>query len=696
MSEVVHFTRQGPVGIITVDYPPVNALGPGVREGILEAVDRGVADPEVHAMVLIGAGRTFIAGADIRGFGKGRPAPVRRTHDVLEASPKPIVAAIHGYALGGGLENALGCHYRIAVPGAKVGLPEVLIGILPGGGGTQRLPRLIGPEAALEMIVTGRHVPAPEALELGILDELVEGGELRDAAVAYAMRAMREPVLPRASEREVPEHDPGIFEAMRQKIARRARNQKAPWHCIRCVEIACSTPFEEGIRQERALFEELENSDEAKALRYAFFAEREAQRSPHVPRGTPARPVAAAAVVGAGTMGGGIAMTCADAGLPVKIMDRDPETLARGMERIGKTYAASVARGSLDEAAVAARLALIEPVESYGAIADADVVIEAVFEETGVKREVFEALDRTMKPGALLLSNTSALDIDEIAAATTRPEDVAGAHFFSPANVMKLLEIVRGERTSEEALASVQALAKQLGKVGVVCGNCDGFVANRSRAPFNTEMVILLEEGALPELVDRAMVEFGYPMGPFAVGDLAGLDIGYAGRKRREAADPAARPLPVADALVEMGRLGMKTGAGWYRYEAGSRTPHPDPEVAALIRRIAGDSGVEQREFDDEEIVRRLLFSSVNEACRIIEEGIAGRAVEVDTMWLYGFGFPRYRGGLLYWADTVGVREVYERVRAWHQRYGERWAPAPLLRRLAETGTPLKEAASGM
>ena len=696
MSEVVHFTRQGPVGVITVDYPPVNALGPGVREGILDAVDRGVADPDVHAMVLIGAGRSFIAGADIRGFGKGRPTPARRTHDVLEASPKPVVAAIHGYALGGGLENALGCHYRIAVPGAKVGLPEVLIGILPAGGGTQRLPRLIGPEAALEMIVSGRHVPAPEALELGIVDELVEGGELRDAAVAYAMRVMYEPVLPRASERAIPEHDPGIFEAMRRKIARRARNQKAPWHCIRCVEIACSTPFEEGIRQERALFEELENSEEAKALRYAFFGEREAQRSPHVPRGTPARPVAAAAVVGAGTMGGGIAMTCADAGLPVKIMDKDPQTLARGMERIGKTYAASVARGSLDEAGMAARLALIEPVETYEAIADADVVIEAVFEEIGVKREVFETLDRAMKPGALLLSNTSALDIDEIAAATERPDDVAGAHFFSPANVMKLLEIVRGERTSEEALASVQALAKRLGKVGVVCGNCDGFVANRSRAPFNTEMVILLEEGSLPEQVDKAMVEFGYPMGPFAVGDLAGLDIGYAGRKRREAADPAIRPLPVADALVEMGRLGMKTGAGWYRYEPGSRTPHPDPEVKALIRRISGESGVEQREFDDGEIVQRLLFSSVNEACRIIEEGIARRAVEVDAMWLYGFGFPRYRGGLLYWADTIGIRKVYDRIAAWHQRYGERWAPSPLLRRLAESGAPLKEAVSNM
>ncbi len=462
------------------------------------------------------------------------------------------------------------------------------------------------------------------------------------------------------------------------------------------MEIACSTPFEEGIRQERALFEELENSEEAKALRYAFFAEREAQRSPVVPRGTPARPLEAAAVVGAGTMGGGIAMTCADAGLPVKIMDKDPETLARGMERIGKTYAASVARGSLDEAAMAARLALIEPVETYDAIADADVVIEAVFEEVGVKRDVFRALDRTMKPGALLLSNTSALDIDEIAAATERPEDVAGAHFFSPANVMKLLEVVRGERTSQEVLASVQALAKRLAKVGVVCGNCDGFVANRSRAPFNTEMIILLEEGALPEQVDGAMVEFGYPMGPFAVGDLAGLDIGYAGRKRREAADPTIRPLPIADALVEAGRLGMKTGAGWYRYEPGDRTPHPDPEVAALIRRVAGESGVEQREFDDEEIVQRLLFSSVNEACRIIEEGMAGHAVEVDTMWLYGFGFPRYRGGLMYWADTIGVRAVYGRIAAWHQRYGERWAPAPLLRRLAESGTPLREAASDM
>ena len=696
MSEVVHFSRQGPVGIITVDYPPVNALGPGVREGILDALDRGIADSEVRAMVLIGAGRSFIAGADIRGFGKGRRSPTRRTHDALEANPKPVVAAIHGYALGGGLENALGCHYRIAVPSARVGLPEVLIGILPGGGGTQRLPRLIGPEAALEMIVSGRHVPAPEALKLGILDELVEGAELRDAAVAFAMRVMHEPVLPRASEREIPEHDPGIFEAMRKKIARRARNQPAPWHCIRCVEIACSTPFEEGIRQEHALFEELENSEEAKVLRYAFFAEREAQRSPVVLRGTPARPVEAAAVVGAGTMGGGIAMTCADAGLPVKIMDKDPETLARGMERIGKTYAASVARGSLDEAAMAARLALIEPVETYDAIADADVVIEAVFEEVGVKRDVFRALDRTMKPGALLLSNTSALNIDEIAAATERPEDVAGAHFFSPANVMKLLEVVRGERTSQEVLASVQALAKRLAKVGVVCGNCDGFVANRSRAPFNTEMIILLEEGALPEQVDGAMVEFGYPMGPFAVGDLAGLDIGYAGRKRREAADPTIRPLPIADALVEAGRLGMKTGAGWYRYEPGDRTPHADPEVAALIRRIAGESGAEQREFDDEEIVQRLLFSSVNEACRIIEEGMAGRAVEVDTMWHYGFGFPRYRGGLMYWADTIGTRAVYGRIAAWHQRYGERWAPAPLLRRLAESGTPLREAASDM
>ena len=694
MADVVHYTKQGPVGIITVDHPPVNALGPGVREGILAALDRGNADPEVRAMVLIGAGRTFIAGADIRRFGSNRNDPPRRTHDALEASPKPVVAAIHGYALGGGLENALGCHYRIAVPSAKVGLPEVLIGILPGGGGTQRLPRLIGPEAALDMIVTGRHVPAPEAKELGIIDEIVEGTELRDAAVAFAMRIMGRPDLPRIGERGVPEHDPGIFDAMRGRIARRARNQTAPHHCIRCVEIACSTPFEEGLRLERELFAELENSDEAKALRYAFFGERTAQRSEAVPRGTPVPDVAAVAVVGAGTMGGGIAMTCADAGLPVRIMDRDAGTLARGMERIERTYATSVARGSLDGEGKAARMALIEPVGDYADIADADVVVEAVFEDMDVKREVFGALDRTMKPGALMLTNTSALDVDGIAAATGRPGDVAGAHFFSPANVMRLLEIVRGAATSVGTLAGVQALSKRLGKVGVVCGNCDGFVANRSRAPFNTEMVVLLEEGARPEQVDRVMVEFGYPMGPFAVGDLAGLDIGHAGRRRRALTDPDHRALPIADALVGMGRLGQKTGAGWFRYEPGDRTPHPDPEVDALIARIAGEMGVEQRGFDDGEILQRLLLSSVNEACRILEEGAASRAVEVDVMWLYGFGFPRYRGGLMYWADGLGPRAVHDRIAAWHQRYGARWAPAPLLRRLAEKGIPFREATS--
>jgi 3-hydroxyacyl-CoA dehydrogenase len=696
-KELVRLEKRGSIGIITVDNPPVNALSPGVPEGILDCLDRANADPGIKAVVLIGAGRSFIAGADIRQFGKGRPRPTRRTHDALEASEKPVVAAIHGYALGGGLENALGCHYRIAVRSAKVGLPEVAIGVLPGGGGTQRLPRLIGPKPALEMIVSGRHVPADEAKKLGILDEVVDG-DLLDNAVRFAERIADKRPLPRIREMNdklaEAKADPGMFDAMRKSIARRARNQKAPYNCIAAVEASTTLPFDEGLARERELFNELENSDEARALRYAFFAEREAMRVPDIGKDVPVMPAQTAAVIGAGTMGGGIAMSMADFGLPVRILEVSQEALDKGMDRIRKNYETSVKRGSLAADEMERRLSLIHPVSSYDDIADADIVIEAVFENMGVKKEVFAKLDETMKPGALLLTNSSALDIDEIASATKRPEAVAGAHFFSPANVMKMLEVVRGEKSAKETIATTMALGKQIGKVPVACGNCDGFVANRSRAPFNSEMVILLEEGALPEQVDKVMVDFGYPMGPFAVGDLAGLDIGYAGRKRRAEADPNYRKLPIADKLVEMGRYGQKTSAGWYRYEKGDRTPHPDPEVAKIIKETAAGLGVEQREFTDEEILRRLLFSSVNEACRILEEGIAYRASDIDVMWLYGFGFPRYRGGLMFWADTVGVREVYNQIAAWRQRYGDRWAPSPLLRQLAESGTPLREAKS--
>jgi 3-hydroxyacyl-CoA dehydrogenase len=650
-------------------------------------------------MVLIGAGRSFIAGADIRQFGKAappRPRNPRRHYDVMDDSAKPVIAAIHGYALGGGLETALACHYRVAVPSAKVGLPEVQIGILPGAGGTQRLPRLIGPKAALDLIVSGRHVPAEEAKKLGVIDEIVPEGQLRDAAIAFARRIADQRPLPRIRDRDekLAEGTPDLFEQTRKLIARRARNQRAPYACIEAVEAACRLSFDEGCAKERALFEQQVNSEEARALRYAFFAEREAAKLPHIRRETPLREVKTAAVVGAGTMGGGIAMSFADYGYPVKITDATQEALDRGMARIRANYETSVKRGSLAHGEMERRLARIEPVLGYDKIADCDVVIEAVFEQIAVKEEVWKEIDAAMKPGALLYTNTSGIDIDIMAKVTKRPQDIAGTHFFAPANVMKLFEVVQGTNSAPDVVASAMDLGRKIGKVSVLAGNTDGFVANRSRAPFTTEMVIMLEEGALPEQVDKVMVDFGYPLGPFAVSDLSGLDIGYDTRKRRAAQYPNYRKLPIADRIVEAGRLGQKNGKGWYRYDPGDRTPHPDPEVAKIIKETAAELGVPQHEFSDDEILKRMLFASVNEACKILDEGKALRASDIDVMWLYGFGFPRYRGGLMYWADGIGVREVYNQIAAWHQRYGERWAPSPFLRRLAEAGTPLREAKS--
>ncbi|HEX5325485.1 MAG TPA: 3-hydroxyacyl-CoA dehydrogenase NAD-binding domain-containing protein, partial [Acetobacteraceae bacterium] len=544
----VNLTRDGDVGVITVDFPPVNALGPGVPEGIVAAIRQANADPAIGAIVLIGAGRSFIAGADIRQFGKPRnQLPLgQRVYDILDASEKPVVAAIHGYALGGGLEIAMACHYRLAVPSAKVGLPEVLIGILPGGGGTQRLPRLAGPKVALEMITSGRHVPAPEAARLGIIDQLLaDGADLRSEAVAYARRIAARRPLPRVRDRDdrlkEARDDPGIFDATRRAIARRARNQKAPYNCIAAVEAACNLPIDDGLKRERDLFAELENSDEARALRYAFFAEREVAKLPDLPDDVKPLDFATVAVIGAGTMGGGIAMGFADFGIPVRIMDTSREALERGLERIHTNYATSVRRGSLTEDESERRFARIHPVSDYAEIADCDLAVEAVFEEMEVKKPVFARLDQVMKPGALLFSNTSALDIDQLAAVTSRPQDVAGTHFFSPANVMKLLEVVRGTKSSPRTLRTAMQMGRRIGKISAMAGNTDGFVANRSRAPFSTETVILLEEGCLPEQVDKVMVDFGYPMGPFAVGDLAGLDVGAAGRRRRAAANPEYR-----------------------------------------------------------------------------------------------------------------------------------------------------------
>jgi 3-hydroxyacyl-CoA dehydrogenase len=699
-SELVRFENDNGIGVITVDNPPVNALSPGVPEGIVAALERGNSNPAIRAMVLIGAGRSFIAGADIRQFGTNRPRPVpgRRPQDLLDGSGKPVVAAIHGYALGGGLEIALAAHYRVAVPSAKVGLPEVLIGIIPGGGGTQRLPRLIGPKIALDLITSGRHVPAPEARDLGIIDELVpEGEDLRKAAIAFAGRIADKRPLPRIRDKneKLAEGTAELFETTRKGIARRARNQKAPYSCIAAVEATSTLPFDEGIKRERQLFDELENSAEARGLRYAFFTEREAAKLPDIPRDTKLRPVSTAAVIGAGTMGGGIAMSFADYGYPVKILEASKEALDRGIERIRGNYETSVRRGSLAAEEMERRFKRITPILSYDDIKDCDVVIEAVFERIPVKEEVFQKLDEVMKPGALLFTNTSSIDIDIMANATRRPQDVAGTHFFAPANVMKLFEVVRGAKSAPDTLLTAMDLGRKIGKVSAMAGNTDGFVANRSRGPFGTEMVILVEEGALPEQIDKVMVDFGYPIGPFATSDLSGLDVGYDIRQRRAAQNPNFRKLPIADHLVEIGRLGQKTGAGWFRYDPGDRTPKPDPEVHRIIKEKAKELGIPQRSFTDEEILRRLLFAAVNEACKILDEGKAYRASDIDVMWLNGFNFPRYRGGLMYWADQIGVEEVYRQIQAWHQQYGERWAPSALLRRLAESKTPLREAKPG-
>ena len=692
---VVRFDVEDGIGVITIDYPPVNALGPGVSDGIIAALEKGEADPTVKAMVMIGAGRTFIAGADIRQFGKARPTPTKRTYDVLDQGKKPVVAAIHGYALGGGLENALACHYRVAVPSAKVGLPEVQIGILPGGGGTQRLPRIVGPKIALDMIVSGRHVLAEEAKALGIIDEIVPGKDLRREAIAFAKSVADKRPLPRVRDRSEKlaeaKTDPGIFDAARKQFARRMRGQPAPEKCIQAVEAACTQPFDEGIATERRLFGELENTPEAKALRYAFFAEREIARIPGLPKDLELPEIKTMAVVGAGTMGGGIAMSFADAGVPVKIVDANPEVLQRGLQRIRDNYATSVKRGSLSQDAMDKRMALITPVSTIDEIGDADAVIEAVFERLDVKKEVFKELDRVMKPDALLFTNTSALDIDQIAAVTKRPEKVAGTHYFVPANVMKLFEVVNASKTAPATLAAAMKLGRDINKISGYAGNCDGFAANRSRIPFTMEQNLMVEEGALPHQIDKVMEDFGYPVGPFKVNDMSGLDISYDTRKRRKAADPNYRMLPVPDRLVEMGRVGLKAGKGWYRYEKGDRTPHVDPEVAEVISAVARENGIEQRQFTDEEILHRLLFGSINEFCKILDEGKAVRASDLDVMWLHGFGFPRYRGGLMFWGDTIGAREIYNQIASWHQRYGARWEPSRLLRETAQKDGKLTE-----
>ncbi len=688
MSAAVSFTRDGEIGVITVANPPVNALSQPVRAGLKDAVQAGLADAGVKAMVLICDGATFIAGADIREFGKPLAAPsLVPVIDAMEASDKPIIAAIHGTALGGGLEVALGCHYRVAVPSARVGLPEVNLGLLPGAGGTQRLPRLVGVEKALDFIVQGTHVPAAEAQRLGLLDELIEG-DLKTGAIAFARRVLAENRgVKRASALPVAPVAADFFANYEAGIARRLRGFKAPFNIIKSVQAAAELPFAAGMQREAELFQELMTSSESRAQRHVFFAEREVAKIPGLPKDTAQREIKTAAVIGAGTMGGGIAMNFANAGIPVTLLEINREALDRGIGVIRKNYEATASKGRLTAADVEKRMGLITPSTSYDEIKHADVVIEAVFENMEIKQEVFRKLDAVAKPGAILATNTSTLNVDTIASATQRPQDVIGMHFFSPANVMRLLENVRGKQTANDVIATVMNLSRRIGKIGALVGVCDGFVGNRMLHQRTREAMFLVEEGAKPEQIDKVLYDFGFPMGPFAMADMAGLDVGYKVREeRRKAGKIEPRESLWIDRIVEMGRHGQKTKAGIYRYEDG-RTPLPDPEIERLIAQCARDAGIAQRQISDQEILERCLYPMVNEGAKILEEGIAARALDIDIIWINGYGFPAYRGGPMFWADEIGLKTVCDAYQKYARQCGDNyWKPAPLLEKLAREG----------
>jgi 3-hydroxyacyl-CoA dehydrogenase len=698
VNNLVRTTRDKDIAVITIDNPPVNAISPGVPEAIWAAIDEANTDPAIQAVVMMGAGRTFVAGADIKEFGKitSGASPRRSLLPFLlhvEDSGKPVVMAIHGTAFGGGLELAMAGHYRVASPTAQVGQPEVKLGIIPGAGGTQRLPRLVGVAKAVEMCAEGKPVLAQEAAALGLVDRLIEG-ELLAGALAFAREIVRKPAVKTRERTEklgAAAENTEIFAAARSAAAKKQRGMKAPLAAIDAVEAATTLPFAEGCQAEAKLFNECLFSDQSKALIHIFFGEREVAKIPDVPRNTGVLAVNRVAVVGSGTMGGGIAMVFANAGIPVLLKDVDEAALGVGMGKIRKNYATSVERGRFTQAFVNERLNLIAPVLSYDEFYDLDMVVEAVFEGMALKKSVFADLDRVCRPGTILATNTSSLSIDEIAGATSRPEAVIGTHFFSPANVMRLLEIVRGKNSSKEVIATCMQLSKRLGKIGVLVGNCRGFVGNRMFAPYRREAQFLVEEGADVEAVDKVLVEFGNAMGPFATADLAGLDVRWRINKEyRHLERPGIRQPFAEDRLCELGRYGQKTLKGWYQYD-DNRRASADPEVNALLGKWRAESGIPQRQISSEEIVDRCIYTLINEGARILEEGYALRAVDIDIIYVNGYGFPAYRGGPMWYADTVGLPKVYQRISEFQQQHGELWSPAPLLKHLAEAGKTFAE-----
>jgi 3-hydroxyacyl-CoA dehydrogenase len=701
MSDAVAYSVRDGIAVISMNNPPVNGLGSVLRPGIMDGIKKAGADPAVKALVIVGSAKAFSGGADIREFNTPKmnvPPSLPEINDAQDAFAKPMVAAIGGFALGGGLELALGCHYRVALPKSQLGLPEVKLGLLPGSGGTQRLPRVVGAAEAIGMMTSGNSIPAEKGLSLGLIDEIVQG-DLLEGAIAYAKKLVAEGKGPRRirdMKVKVDGDAKAFFDKARAEVGKASRGFPAPLEIVACVEAAAGKPFDEGRAEERRRFQSLVEGNESKALRHMFFAERQTTKIPDVPDDTPVRPIKTAAVVGAGTMGGGISMSFANAGIPVTIIETTKEALDRGMATIQKNYAGTVSRGRLSQADMDKRLALLTPSLKLEDAKSADIVIEAVFERMDVKQELFKKLDAIAKPGAILASNTSTLDVDAIAAVTKRPQDVIGTHFFSPANVMRLLEVVRGKKTAKDVLATTMKLGKTIRKLPVVSGVCDGFIGNRMIEKYGQQSLFLLDEGASPSQVDGAAKAWGLAMGPFTMGDMAGLDIGWEIRKRRYQERPNFVYSKVGDRICEAGRYGQKTGKGWYKYEAGNRTPIPDPEADAIIEAYRKEIGVKPRKISDEEIIERLIYALVNEAAYILAEGIALRASDIDMVYLTGYGFPAYRGGPMFYASTVGLDKVVAAIKRFQQGYqGSVWKIAPLLEKLAAEGKTFSDYDAG-
>lgn len=692
LSESISFEIIGEIGVIVVNNPPVNALSFHVRQGIFAGIEEAATHSAVKAIVLHCEGRTFIAGADISEFGNP-PKPgvpgLNEVIDVMEASTKPVVAAIHGTALGGGLETAMGAHYRVASPSAKMGQPEVHLGLTPGAGGTVRLPRVVGVQKALEMNISGAPISAQEALEYGLVDEIIEGN-LKEGAIGFAKKILAEnwplvKIRDKNEKLEEAKKDPELFAHFRKSTARKTRGFKAPEAIVQCVEGAVNLPFDEAMQNEQKLFQECHDSPESEAQRYFFFIERLANKIPDIPKETPHRTIKTVGILGAGTMGGGIAMNFANAGIPVKIVEASQDRLDLGMSVIRKNYTNTAKKGRITEQDVEKRMALLEGHLDMSVFSDVDLVIEAVFEEMSLKKSIFADLDKICKPGAILASNTSYLNVNEIAGATSRPEDVVGTHFFSPANVMKLLEIVRGEKTSKDIIATLMALAKKIGKVAVVVGVCHGFVGNRMLGARGVESESLLLRNAMPHEIDKVIFDFGFPMGPYAMSDLAGLDIGW---QKDQTPD---KETNIRHQLCEQGRLGQKTGAGFYDYQEGSRTPIPNADVEAIIQKVSAARQLTRTPISEEDMLKRMIYVMINEAAKILDEGIALRPSDIDVVWVYGYGWPIYRGGPCFYADQVGIKNVVADLERYAKEYGDHLSPAPLLKKLADEGKGFRD-----